>query len=146
VYREAVFKAERDYAAALEEVGVTPDREVTTYSSDDWLAVADIALSISRVMKAIEPPTWIELWHQLKIEELGMCEQIAKAAAHGGVFAAIAIIDQTEAMDARSDQLMVELSKVCDGFSAFVDDWENIDEGADGSTPVASPPISPSPE
>lgn len=139
VYRIAMIDVGRDFALALREAKLTADRDVTTYSSDDWLTVAGIALDASRGINAITPPEWIQPWHQVKIEQLGLYEQIARAAARDGLLATIVFSDQIDTLDARERQVNTDLAGICGDFRSFVAEWDELPETIDEGTPVASP-------
>lgn len=137
-YRAAMFKAGRDYLKALDDDRIPVSRDITTFSSDDFVVLADDALDYSRVMKGIIPPSFAATWHQVKIERLGIVEQIGRAAAQGGLFVALAFSDQIDANERAAADAVAAAAAICADFASFEHDWQALDGLIDG-TPVATP-------
>lgn len=137
-YRKEMLKIGRDYLKALDEDGLPLSREVTTYSTDDWTALAEDALEVQRDLKDVDPPAFAEGWHALKVQRAGLSEQLAMTVATGGLMMALAFGDQFDANDAAADKELAEIAKTCADFAAFEHDWQALDGDIDG-TPVATP-------
>lgn len=137
-YRKELFKIGRAYSEDLNKAGLTTDRDPLTYSTDDWIAYADITLEYQRALKKVTPPDWAKEWHQGRLERSGLIEQIARTIASGGIMMGVAFNDQADALDAKDKQVIASTSEACADFAAFEHDWQSIDGEIDG-TPVATP-------
>jgi hypothetical protein len=136
-YQTAMLQIGRTYAQELREIGFGDDTDVTTLSSDDWSALADVVLEINRAIRAIGAPEWIDPWHQVTIDELGLIEQMALAASSSGLFATILFSEKQDELEAKEQQIAAEVIGHCFYFRGFLSAWET--SGTEQSTPIASP-------
>lgn len=125
------------WGQALDDAHLDPSRSPATFSSDDWLAYAEIALTYNRELKTVDAPDWLEDWLQVRIEATGLQEQIGKAAAEGGMFVILGFGDQADDLDERGDEAKAAAIAQCADFEQFAYDWDALDGEVDG-TPVAT--------
>src|SRR5680860_946014 len=136
-YSEQMLDAGAELVEHWVSVGFGPERELATYSSDEWTAYAEGALQLQRSLREIEPPSWAESWHGSKIEATGLQEQIGKAAAEGGLLAIQAFEEAIDAIEAHEDAGYAEAAAACADFAAFEAEWDALDGQVEG-TPVAA--------
>lgn len=137
-FRADVMPIGEAWADALFDAHLDPSRSPATFSSDDWLAYADIMLAANRGLKTIDAPDWLEEWLQVRIESTGLTEQMSQAAAEGGFLVLLAFKDQVDALDQRSDDVDSAANAQCPDFAQFAREWDALDGEIDG-TPVATP-------
>lgn len=139
----AAFRAEimpigERWADALFDARLGPSRSPATFSSDDWLTYADIALTANRGFKSIEAPDWLDEWIQARIASTGLMEQMSRAAAEDGFLVLLGFGGQIDALSQQSDSADSAAIARCPAFAQFASDWDALDGEVD-ETPVATP-------
>jgi hypothetical protein len=137
-YSEQMLDAGAKLVEFWEEADIGPEREPTTYSSNDGTHYAEGGLQFQRALREIDPPAWAETWHVSKIEIAGLQEQIGKAAAEGGVLVILAFEEAIDANEAREDAAYAEATEACEDFAEFEAEWDALDGQVEG-TPIATP-------
>ena len=127
-YREAMMP--------LAPGGYWQDRDPLTISSDEWAEFAEAAVAYQRALRDITPPLWAEEWHQIRVEFVGLAEQVGKAVSTGGIFLALGFVDSIEAMELREADARERAIAACPDFVQFLDEWDPPD-----GTPVATPAV-----
>lgn len=137
-FRADLMPIGQRWADALNDAGLSSDRDVLTYSSDDWRTLAGIALTYGRELRTIDAPDWLNDWLQLQIQSAGIKEQVAIAVADGGMFAILGFTDQLESFETRQDEAAATAESRCPDFAQLAHDWSALDDEIDG-TPVPTP-------
>lgn len=128
----------QQWRSELDAAGLGPERDIETYSSDDWTAMADAALNTNRALKAIDAPDWAKPWMGIHIESTGLMEQIGRVAAVGGIIATIAFTEQVTELDHRDEIFTTIVTKRCPAFAGFLNGEYTPGDEIDGA-PVATP-------
>jgi hypothetical protein len=133
----SAYRADIDefYLAAFTDAGFDDQIDITVLSSDDLQELADIMLQMNRELRKIDAPGWILPWHQVKIDELGLYEQVYQSIATEGIFAAFAFEEPGNELAAREKQIAQDLTEICGDSADFAISWNF--RGDDSATPVA---------
>lgn len=139
-YRAEIFEVGSNYLTNVRsDIPGFDDREMTSYSSEEWIALADDLVEYQKSISAVEPPEWAKPWHLYQIERAGTNEQVARTAGTDGLFAIIAFTEAIEALESKAELVKSEVSAVCGDFPKFLADWDMLDgtmdqDSADQST------------
>ncbi len=137
-FRADIMPVGERWGQALIDAHLDPSRSPATFSSDDWLTYAEIALDANKGLKTVDAPGWLTDWLQVRIESTGLQEQIGKAAAESGMLIILGFGDQIDELHQRDIEAKASAIARCTEFAQFAYDWDALDGVVDG-TPVATP-------
>jgi len=137
-FRAEIMPIGEQWSQELSAANLDSSRSPATFSSDDWLDYAEIALTYNKELKAIDAPDWLDEWLQVRIEATGLQEQIGKAAAEGGMFVILGFSEQADDLSRREDEVKTAAITRCPDFAQFAYDWDALDGEVEG-TPVPTP-------
>lgn len=130
-YREAMYGVGRHLNDTSAAAGLE-DRNIFTYSSDDWTVYAGIALEGQRQLKAITPPDFAADYHRNLIATFGLFEQIGRAAASDGPTVLSDFSDQIDEVNQRNLDTTAAAAAICADFQEVADTW-----GSQSSAPAS---------
>lgn len=139
-YREAMLKAGRDHQKRLDRDNLNLDRDLATFSSDDWEQFGKDFAKTQKALKKIKAPEFATDWHQTQIEWAGLSEQLAKTAEASGLIAAVALGESFDTLEKdKSAALKIAVAR-CADFAAFQAEWAALDS-TDQGTPSPTPTL-----
>lgn len=130
-YRAKMTIAGNTYARKLADIGYTEDREILSYSSQEWVAIADATLEAQTRYKKITPPPFAQAYHDNLIAKLGLIEQLGRAIADNGPFAALVFTEPIDEIDSEAQIAIDAALAACPDFAKLLPD--------EVATPQASP-------
>lgn len=137
-YRVAMFRLwTTDDGTPVPSAGLK-DRDPRTLSSDEWLEIADAALTYQRALRAITPPSFAAAWHQALIESAGLVESMSRSIAKDGIMAAYVYASPIDASNQEIADATTQGSATCADFGAFVRAYDALGDTTN-ATPAATP-------
>jgi hypothetical protein len=121
-YREAMYGVGR-YLNDTSAAAGLDDRNIFTYSSDDWTVYAEITLEGQRRLKAITPPDFAADYHHNLIATFGLFEQIGRASARDGSTVLSDFSDQIDELNQRDLDTTAIATTICADFQELADTW-----------------------